>query len=111
MLPHTQSAVSAFPEDDVGRPTQFASKTGVGTTGLFLCSNETNLVSFLPPICIAHTVAVLLHDFRAVYDPPSTSLVCAIHHTILVITVSCKGQLVKYRDHSTTEWCAEPVVD
>jgi len=22
-----------------GRPTQFASKTGVGTTGLFLCSN------------------------------------------------------------------------
>jgi len=23
-----------------GRPTQFASKTGVGTTGRFLCSNE-----------------------------------------------------------------------
>ena len=23
-----------------GRPTQFASKTGVGTPGLFLCSNE-----------------------------------------------------------------------
>jgi len=39
MLPHTTSAVSAFPEDGVGRPTQFASKTGVGTTGLFLCSN------------------------------------------------------------------------
>jgi len=39
MLPHTTSAVSAFPEDDVGCPTQFASKTGVGTTGLFLCSN------------------------------------------------------------------------
>jgi len=39
MLPHTKSAVSAFPEDDVGRPTQFASKTGVGTTGLFLCYN------------------------------------------------------------------------
>jgi len=39
MLPHTTSAVSAFPEDDVGRPTQFASKTGVRTTGRFLCSN------------------------------------------------------------------------
>jgi len=43
MLPHTTSVVSAFPEDDVGRPTQFASKTGVGTTGLFLCSNDTYL--------------------------------------------------------------------
>ena len=31
MLPHTTSAVSAFPEDDVGRPNQFASKTGVET--------------------------------------------------------------------------------
>jgi len=39
MLPHTTSAVSAFPEDDVGRPTHFASQTGVGTTGSFLCSN------------------------------------------------------------------------
>jgi len=39
MLPHTTSAVSTFPEDDVGRPIQFASKTGVGTTGLFRCSN------------------------------------------------------------------------
>jgi len=38
MLPHTTSAVSAFPEDDV-RPTQIGSKTGVGTTGLLLCSN------------------------------------------------------------------------
>ena len=39
---HT-SAVSAFPEDDVGRPTQFASKTGVGTTGLSICSNDSHL--------------------------------------------------------------------
>jgi len=39
MLPHTTYAVSAFPEVDVGRPTQFASKTGVGTIGLFLCYN------------------------------------------------------------------------
>jgi len=38
MLPHTTSAVSAFSEDDAGRPTQFASKTRIGTTGRFLCS-------------------------------------------------------------------------
>jgi len=28
-----------------GRPTQFASKTGVGTTGIFLCSNDRTLVT------------------------------------------------------------------
>jgi len=49
MLPHTTSAVSAFPEDDVGRPTQFVSKTGVGTTGLFLCSNDRWFISGSSP--------------------------------------------------------------
>jgi len=23
-----------------------------------------------PPTCIAHTIAVLLHDYSAIYDPP-----------------------------------------
>jgi len=50
MLPQTTSAVSAFPEDDVGRPIQFASKTGVGSTGLSLYSNAPLLPSFL---CLA----------------------------------------------------------
>jgi len=45
-----------------------------------------------PPTCIANTIVIALHDYWAIYDPPSTSLVCAIHHTILVITISCKGQ-------------------
>ena len=45
---------------------------------------------FLRPACIAHTVAILLHDYWAIYDPPSTSLLDAIHHTLLVIT--SKGQ-------------------
>jgi len=35
-----------------GRPTQFASKTGVGTTGLFLCSNA------LGPYLIEHLLTV-----------------------------------------------------
>jgi len=55
--------------------------------------HESIVLSFLPPTCIAHTVAILLHDWRAIYDPSSTSLVYAIHHTILVITISCKGQV------------------
>jgi len=32
--------------------------------------HESNLLSFLPPTCIAHPVAIPLHDYRAVYDPP-----------------------------------------
>jgi len=46
------------------------------------------------PIVIynAHTIAMLLHDYCAIYAPLPTSLVYAIHHTILVVAISCKGQ-------------------
>ena len=54
--------------------------------------NESIVLSFLPPTCIAHTVAILLHAYWAIYHPPSTSLMYAIHHTILVITILYKGQ-------------------
>jgi len=47
MLPHTTSAVSAFPEDECPVVSlRFASKTGVGTTGLFRCSNIGDTVEF-----------------------------------------------------------------
>jgi len=54
----------------------------------------TNWSSFYcpPPTRIAHTIALLLHYFCAVYDPPPTPLVYAIHHTIWVKAISCKGQ-------------------
>jgi len=54
--------------------------------------HESVVLSFFRPAWIVHIVAILMHDYRAVYDPPSTSLVYAMHHTILVITISCKGQ-------------------
>jgi len=44
-----------------------------------------------PPICITHTTAILMRDFCAIYDLPPTLPVDAIHHTILVMTISCKG--------------------
>jgi len=56
--------------------------------------HESIALSFLPPTWIAHTVAMLLHDHWIISDLPLTSLVYAIHHTILVITISCKGQPV-----------------
>jgi len=51
------------------------------------------VLSFLPSTCVALTVAMLLHDYCKIYDPPSTFLVYATHHTIFAITISCKGQL------------------
>jgi len=44
-----------------------------------------------PPICITHTTAVPLRDFCAIYELSPTLLLYAIHHTILVMTISCKG--------------------
>jgi len=34
-----------------------------------------------PSICIAHTIAILSHDYCAIYDPRPTPLVHAVHHT------------------------------
>ena len=43
------------------------------------------IIPFLPlPICSAHTIARLLHDYCAIYDPSLTPLLYAIHHTKLV---------------------------
>jgi len=55
--------------------------------------HEAIVLSFHPSTYIPPTVAILLHEYWAIYDPPSTSLLYAIHHTILVIKISCKGQV------------------
>jgi len=45
-----------------------------------------------PPTCIGPTIATRVHDYCAIYDALPTPLLYAIHHTILVIAISCKGQ-------------------
>ena len=56
------------------------------------------IILFLPlPICIAHTIAIRLHDDCAIHDPPPTPLLNAMHHTQLVSAISCKGQRVAPR--------------
>jgi len=45
-----------------------------------------------PPICIAHTTAILLHDVCAMQELFPTLPLYAIHHTLLVMTISCKCQ-------------------
>jgi len=59
--------------------------------------HESIVLSFLPPICIGHTVAILLRASWAVYDPSSTSLLYALHHTILVKTISCEAYMLNMR--------------
>jgi len=70
--------------------------------------HESIILMLPPPICIAHTFAIRLHDYYALYDPPPDLLLYAIHHTILVMAISCKGkdQLVtcEYEYTSTREY-------
>ena len=46
-----------------------------------------------PPYLKSYPIAILLHDHCAIYALQPTLLLYAIHHRILVMTVSCKGQL------------------
>jgi len=47
-----------------------------------------SIIRLFPPLtCIARTVAILLHVYRATYDAPPDPLVYAIHHTILAMTI------------------------
>jgi len=45
-----------------------------------------------PPSCKAYPIAMLLHDYCTIYNPRTSPLVYAIHHAILAIAISCKGQ-------------------
>ena len=55
-----------------------------------LCTNQSTFCC-PSPTCIAYRIAILLHDYCAVY-PPTTPILYAIHHTLLVMAVSCEGQ-------------------
>ena len=45
-----------------------------------------------PPTCNAYPIAILMHGHCAIYASPPTPPLYAIHHTILVMAISCKGQ-------------------
>jgi len=45
-----------------------------------------------PFTCKAYPIATLMHGHCAIYAPPPTHPVYAIHHTILAMAISCKGQ-------------------
>ena len=62
----------------------FISKLYCGSLSSFYCP---------PPTRNAYPVAILLHDHCAMYGSPPTLTFYAIHHTPLVMAISCKGQV------------------
>jgi len=61
----------------------FASKLYCGSQSSYCCP---------PPTCKAYPIAILLHDHCAIYALPPTPRQYAIHDTILLMAISCKGQ-------------------
>ena len=53
------------------------------------------------PTRIADTFAIGLHDYCAINDPQTITLLYAIPHTILVMAISCKGQATLDRTQTT----------
>jgi len=53
---------------------------------------ESILRSLPPPTCNTYPVAIVLDAHCAIYAPPPTLPVYAIHHTISVMAISCKGR-------------------
>jgi len=56
-----------------------------------LCGSPSSLHPPLHLHC-PHTIAILLRDYCAIYDLSPAPLLGAIHHTILAMAISCKGQ-------------------
>jgi len=58
---------------------------------LFLWVQESIILYYPRPFRITHTTAILLCDSCVRYGLPLTLSLYAVHHTILVMTISCKG--------------------
>ena len=71
-------------------------------------AHESIILSLPPPTCIARTIATLLHVYCAIYDAPPTPLVYAIHNTILIMAISCKGQAYPGRRIPSTPSAGAP---
>ena len=61
---------------------------------------ESTILLLPPPTCEAYPVAILLHDHCAIYALPPTLLLYAIHNTILVMAISCKGQFASVNEQA-----------
>jgi len=76
---------------------------------LFVSSRINCVLSFFRPGCIAHIVAILWHDYWARYPAPDLPLY-AIHHTLLVITISCESQGCDSNSPRRGDWVSRLLV-
>jgi len=65
---------------------------------------ESIILVLLPLTCKAYAIAIQSHDYCAVFDPPPTPLVYAMHHAILAMAMSCKGQDAVSRHRFLVTW-------
>ena len=80
-----------------GAPWNISRCLGVGLYKIFVCIFRdcalvdsiigTKHLLYFAPLYFAHTL------YRAMYGSPSTPVLCARHHTTLVMAISCKGKL------------------
>jgi len=79
-----------------GRKHLLVAVLGVGLYKIFVhfkaFVHESVILLSPSPTCNAHTIAIRLRDYCAIYDPHPTPLVYAIHHTILAVAISCEGE-------------------
>jgi len=75
----------------------------IGVYKIFVYSKafvRVRIIPFLPlPICSAHTNAIRVYAFCPIYDASPTSPLHAIHHTQLILAISCKGQTPEGGNH------------
>jgi len=73
---------------------------------------ESSILELPSPICKAYPIALLLHAQCAIiYAPPPTPPFYAIHHTILVMAISCKGQGEPGGSLRAVHLCVKPYIN
>jgi len=82
---------------------QYAAHTGLYEILFYVEAFVHESVALLlpPPTCIARSTAILLHMSCAIYDAPPTPRLYALHNTILVMAISCKGQRTHRKEPRT----------
>jgi len=73
-------------------PSRIVACTRYSSTSKLYCGSQASFYCPLPT-CKAYPIAILLHDHWAIYALLPTPLMYAVNHTILVMAISCKGQL------------------
>jgi len=65
---------------------------------------ESIILLFPPPTCKAYPITILLYAHFAIYAPPPTPRLYAMHHTLLAMPISCKGQAAGTLPQWTRFW-------